>query len=154
MYARLSKSEQRNARRLLNAVAFHSAVWPVVLPLVFAALLLGLGGPVALDFLGNAAGDLSEPVARLWLICFFGAAFCYGIGPRLTGFLQHRSLTPALIARYTQSVALAAPDAVVGGIGALAAGAPHHHHKTALTRPSRVALSTASDLAGSAPWLE
>ena len=153
MYARLAKSEQRNARWLLNAVAFHSAVWPVVLPLAFAALLLGFGGPAALDFLGDAAADLSGPVARLWLLCFFGAAFCYGIGPRLTGFLQHRSLPPAPIARYTQSVALAARDAVVDGIAALAAGAPHHHW-TALTRPSRVALSTASDLAGSAPRLE
>ena len=160
MYTRLSKTHRRDLRKTLNALAFHSVVWPILLPLVCAVLLGGLGALVGLpavefglDFLDRSAESLLDTTSRLWMICFFGAAFCYGIGPRLTGFLQHRSLIPALIARYTQSVALTTRDAVVDGIAAFAAGA-HHLNRTALTRPSRVALSTASDLAGSAPRLE
>ena len=159
MYAHLSKSRQRDTRKLLNALAFGSVVWPIVLLAAFAVLLGGLGASVGLppvefglDFIDRAAPSLSGVVAKLWLICFFGAAFCYGIGPRLTGFLQHRSLAPPPMARFTRSVALGLPATLGGSVAAFVAGP--HGLTPALTRPSRIALSTASDLAGSAPRLE
>ena len=159
MYACLSKSRQRDTRKLLNALAFGSVVWPIVLLAAFALLLGGLGASVGLppvefglDFIDRAAPSLSGVVAKLWLICFFGAAFCYGIGPRLTGFLQHRSLAPPPMARFTRSVAMSLPAALGGSVAAFLAGP--HGLTPALTRPSRIALSTASDLAGSAPRLE
>ena len=159
MYVHLSKSRQRDTRKLLNALAFGSVVWPIVLLLALAVLLGGLGASVGLppvefglDFIDRAAPSLSGLVAKLWLICFFGAAFCYGIGPRLTGFLQHRSLAAPPMARFTRSVTLGLPAALGGSVAAFLAGP--HGLTPALTRPSRIALSTASDLAGSAPRLE
>ena len=156
---------ERNAiRTILAGLVRGSLVWLVGLPLALA-LLFGLLGAVvglppvefALDFLSKAAIEfaldfliaLSVPVAQLWAVGFFAVAICFGVGRGLPALLQHRPLSAGLITRITQTVGLGALP--LPGIGALCARA---HRWRLSTRPSRTALSTASDLAGSAPRLE
>ena len=148
---------ERNAIRTILAGPMRgSLIWLVGLPLACALLFGGLAALVglppvefALDFLSKAAIALSVPVAQLWAVGFFAVAICFGVGRGLPVLLQHRPLSAGLITRITQTVGLGALP--LPGIGALCASA---HRWRLSTGPSRTALSTASDLAGSAPRME
>ena len=148
---------ERNAiRTILAGLMRGSLIWLVGLPLACALLFGGLAALVglppvefALDFLNKAAIALSVPVVQLWAVGFFAVAICFGVGRGLPALLQHRPLSAGLITRIMQTVGLGALP--LPGIGALCARA---HRWSLSTRPSRIALSTASDLAGSAPRLE
>ena len=138
-------------------LAVITAFWAVMTPLASAVLMGGLAALVglppldfALDFLGRAFVELSGLIANLLIIVFFVAALYYGVSPALPGQMLHRSLTARVAARFTSLSALWTPHQVSGA----AFAANWHNALAALTRPSRVALCTASDLAGSAPRLE
>ena len=149
---------QRSAiRDILSGLVRHSLIWPFALPLAFAIIFGGLAALVgvppvefALDFLGEAAIALSGMTAKLWTLCFFVVAICFGVGRSLPMLLQHRSLNGGIVACFTQAAAIwASPEA-----GAAALYASPGRWGLILTRPSQTALSTASDLAGSTPRLE
>lgn len=157
MYDFLNVGSRRVVRDALAALLRHSLIMPWALLIgfgaVFAALAAAVGLaplPFALDFMGDAAASLAAPVTKLWLSCYVTAAFCFGIGKGLPELMQHRSLSARAAALYTQSLALWTASA--------ASNAAHFEHpqqqRIAFARPSRTAMSTPSDLAGSAPRLE
>ncbi len=181
MYTHANPKKPAGARKTLAALASHTmfwvsvalgrrplaspplqlavitAFWAVMTPLASAALLGGLTALVglppldfALNFLGRAFIDLSGLIANLGLIIFFISALYYGVSPALPGQLLHRSLTARVAARFTLLCSLWTPDQV----GSVALSANRHSVLAALTRPSRVALCTAADLAGPSPRLE
>lgn len=156
-YANLKKSPP--ACRATAGQVLRTLFWSAALPLLGGAFLVGglaaLAGlpPLdwALDFLGRAFIALSGPAANLCLAIFFAAALYYGVSPRLPGQLWHRPLTAYIVARFTLLCALGTAQQAAGVISF---AANRTSVLAALTRPSRVALSTAADLAGSAPRLE
>ena len=157
MYEFLNEKDRREVRAILLVLMRHSVVLPFAMPTGFA-ILFGIVGvlvglePIdfAISFLGEALLDLSGLIANLWIICFLCAAFFFGIGRNLPRLLQHRSLNSDVVARFTQTFALDAP--CLEGIATLFWGP--FHRLPLLVRPSRVALSTSSALAGAAPKLE
>lgn len=159
-YAAFWVSVLRGRRSLASPplhLTFVVAFWALAMPLAGAVLVGGMAAlaglpplEFALDFLGRAFVELSGIVANLLIIIFFVAALYYGVSPELPGQLLHRSLTAGIAARFTLLCALWTPHQV----GGVALSANWHNALAALTRPSRVALGTASDLAGSAPRLE
>ena len=157
MYQYANAQERGAIRDILAGLMRHSLIWPVAMPLAFAAMFGGLAAlagipPVefALDFLGDAAIALSGVTAKLWTVCFFVAAICFGVGRSLPMLLLHRSLNGSIVARFTQAVAIRGPHPA--GVAALCTSSCRWGQ--ILTRPSQTALSTASDLAGSTPRLE
>lgn len=157
MYAYLNREQQAVTRKVLRALALNTAFQPVAIPLFFAVLLGGLAGLAGLspvDFglrlLGDAAIVLSGVTVKLWLLCFFAVVLCFGPGRGLPYLLWHRSLSAGLAARFTQSVAIRTSSHA--DVATLFAGPCRW--QIVLTRPSRIALCTASDLAGSTPRLE
>ena len=158
MYAYANPKKSPPACRATAAQVLITLLWSAALPLLAGAFLVGglaaLSGlpplDLALDFLGRAFIALSGPATNLGLSLFFAAALYYGVSPRLPGQLWHRPLTAYIVARFTLLCALWTAQQA----GVISFAANRTSLLAALTRPSRVALSTAADLAGSAPRLE
>lgn len=158
MYAYANPKPPARARKTAAIPVLRTVFWSMILPPLAGAVLVGgvaaLAGlpplDFALNFLGQVFIDLSGIIANLGTAIFFAAALYYGVSPRLPGLLLHRSLTAGIIARFTRLCALWTPPPAGGVAGA----ANRHSALAALTRPSRVALSTAADLAAAAPRLE
>ena len=158
MYAYANPKPPACARPTPAAVqALRTVFWSMILPPLAGAILVGgvaaLAGlpplDFALNFLGQVFIDLSGIIANLGTAIFFAAALYYGVSPRLPGLLLHRSLTAGIIARFTRLCALWTPP-----LAGVAFAANRHNALAVLTRPSRVALCTAADLAAAAPRLE
>ena len=159
MYTYANPKNPAGARKTTASQILRTVCWAALLPPLAGAFLVGglaaLSGlpplDLALDFLGRAFIALSGPAANLCLAVFFAAALYYGVSPRLPGQLWHRPLTAYIVARFTLLCALWTAQQAAGVMDFAA-------HRTsllaALTRPSRVALSTAADLAAAAPRLE
>ena len=159
MYAYPNPKKSPPACRATAAQVLRTLCWSAALPLLGGAFLVGglaaLSGlpplDLALDFLGRAFIALSGPAANLCLSLFFAAALYYGVSPRLPGQLWHRPLTAYIVARFTLRCVLWTAQQAAS---VMAFAANRTSILAALTRPSRVALSTAADLAAAAPRLE
>ena len=157
MYEFLTASDQRAVRQILQMVMGHSLFWPLALPMAFAVLFGIVGALVGfnpveygLDFLGEALVSVSPAMVNLWTVCFLFAAFFFGVGPNLPGYLQHRSLNWNVVALFTRAIGLWAQR--FNPIATLFHGP--FHRLPLLIRPSRTGLCTRSALAGAEPRLE
>lgn len=157
MLDHMNRKQRLDIRACLQKLIAYGLLLPALTATGFSLLVAGMAALVGLpaldaglDFFGEATITLAGPTAHLWLIGFFATAFCFGAGRSLPVLLRHHILNADVIARFTQTIALWSP--FLGGIVALLCGPGSK--LSLLARPSRTALSTASDLAGSAPRLE
>ena len=157
MYAHINREQRAATRVILVAIIGQFLLWSLAAMLVVAVLTTSLAvlldiDPVTyvLHSLVKAAIPLSGLAVNLLAGCFLAAAIGFGIEQRLPELLQHQPLNGGVIARFTQSVVIWTSSQA--DVATLFAG--QCCWQTALTRPSRIALCTASDLAGSTPRLE
>ncbi len=157
MLDHMNRKQRLDIRTCLRKVIGYSLFLPVATALVFTLLvvimaaLVGLPAVAAgLGFFGEATVALAEPTANLWLVGFFAASFCFGVGRGLPGLLQHRTLNTGVLPRFTQAIVLRTPSeaSIAAFLRGAISGLP------LLACPNRTALSTPSDLAGPAPQLE
>lgn len=157
MHELLDRKQQRDLRGCWWAVILRILLLPLVTVAGLAALLGGLAVLFGLpplgfgwDFFAAATAALAGPMSIVWLACFLVGAVCFVAGPASPFLLQLCSLNSGVIARIAPAMAIGMPgprSIFASSIGPLRGPFP-------LTRPSRTALSTASDLAGSTPRLE
>ena len=142
-------------KRFVFQLVCGSVGWASAVVLGFAGLFflmaLSVGMPAgdfALDFVLDAVVPVSDVVAWCWLMAFFIAAVGFGCGRELAGMFLP-SPARAIIGRLTQTAAIWA--AAMRPYPAIYAGA--YWGFNPIARPSRIAVSTATELAGPAPRL-